>query len=746
MTAGRPLAGAVIAGLTMLVGSASSATVSAAAAPPQPAGAQGIAYAGKTSQARPLSLNLFAQGLKFSVGWSGRCNDGGRPFVGTTFNSRLVPVTRGRFNVASTFSDQAADRVPVTYTVRMTGAIKGKAASGTWRMVATGPDTMGGRWRCDTGALTWSARSGTGSGAPSLAGRPLAANSLGLQTNTSSKGRRPAPTVTLSGQVLYGERECYKGSVLRMLPLAGATVRLDPAGANPVEATLDAQGRFQDVVVHDANRIDAYAITDGPRVRVAPDTDGAQPYLLPLGEVRSSGQVFRIGGSVGNVPPDMLQGAANIYGTLDEAARIARPRSPVAIPKIRARWRYGLGGNWLGDRQGSAYDATNNTIYVGGRLSPTDGDVSGSPEPAASARDEYEHFPLMHEYAHHVLEAVAAAPGSAGGDHEWSGVYPDNPGLAWSEGFANAFAAIADEKAQETLGCTTRVNLAAEPAAAESSPGFMEPMPPPPNDHLAQYNEIAVAGAVWHVAKRLGGGNPQAGLAPILRALHQNPAASMRDFADALAEDSLIATTREEFELIAEELRRQGINWGFHINATGAVNGEGQIQTQVKMEGAYSCAVQDALADDRGLLPEDRGGLFWELAGEGGLPHTWHDDCFGTYDGDPQPEEPGGGADNFFVEYPYSGGSDPNEEMTLSVRYVCRSPDPTNHPCSSNFFLTPTLSHGADPTPNSQGLHDYAISHKVDVTELSLNTWVPLMTVDGMGHCTSLIDGFDCSI
>jgi hypothetical protein len=56
-------------------------------------------------QDQARARNVYAQGLKFNVGWFGRCNDEGKPFVGTTFNSRLVPVARGRFNVATAASE-----------------------------------------------------------------------------------------------------------------------------------------------------------------------------------------------------------------------------------------------------------------------------------------------------------------------------------------------------------------------------------------------------------------------------------------------------------------------------------------------------------------------------------------------------------------------------------------------------------------------------------------------------------------
>ena len=49
---------------------------------------------------------------------------------------------------------------------------------------------------------------------------------------------------------------------------------------------------------------------------------------------------------------------------------------------------------------------------------------------------------LLHEYGHFVLHTVAPDNGPEV-DHNWSTSYPEQPNLAWSEGFASAFAALA---------------------------------------------------------------------------------------------------------------------------------------------------------------------------------------------------------------------------------------------------------------------------------------------------------------
>jgi hypothetical protein len=769
------LTAAALTGLVALLGTALAGTGDSGEGTPTKSPVK--AYAGQTSQGEPVSLKASRRGLKFSLGWSALCDDGGEPFAGTTFNSKSLRLRkRGRFEVATSFTDEASDGAQVAYTVELSGRVKPKKSSGSWRIAAAGPDTEGGRWSCDTGAVTWSAPAGGKSGKGSSAAgtgirEPHAGKSLGLQTTTASPGTRapaspapspplppppPGPPTTLSGQVLFAQRDCYSGNAMRELPLANARIQLNPSGANPVEAPLDAQGRFQNVQVPQAERIEAFAITDGPRVTVAPDVDGAQPYLIPLGEVTTSNQVFRIG-AIGSAPPQYTEGAANIYGVLEEGATVAAAASPVAIPKIRARWRYGLGGNWLGDRAGSAYDPNTNSIFVGGRQSPPTGDISGTPESVASARDEYEKLPLLHEYGHHVLETVAADPDSAAGNHSFSSVHSDNPGLPWSEGFANAFAAIVTGSPQQTLGCTTRLDLGAKPATARTNPNDpLQPMPPPDEKHFAQYNETAIAGALWGVVGHLGGG--AAGLKRLMSALHNKPPiGSMRDARDALAEDRSIESTREQHEQITEILRDQRINWFVEVDVSmpNPFTTPGDKEIQFKMDGPRSyndCRVEDEFADNAGLLPEEwdpgvaHGDPNFELAGEGGLPDTWHDDCFGISDGNPDSDDPGGPSDTFFVEFPYSGGSNPASEVhSFSVRYTCKSTVTDTDNCLSSVTAGIDILRGADVIESS-GRHDPIRTHEVNNVTLPRNSWQVVLRVHGLGQCTSVLDGFDCSI
>jgi hypothetical protein len=270
-------------------------------------------------------------------------------------------------------------------------------------------------------------------------------------------------------------------------------------------------------------------------------------------------------------------------------------------------------------------------------------------------------------------------------------------------------------------------------------------MPQPPNSHLAQYNEAAIAGSLWGVTAQLGGGDRTAGMVELLQALKLKPAQSMRDARDAIAEDSSIEQDRDDHERISEVLRKQRISWEIEVH-TGYHGGshQGNKEFQVKLTGADTCQVMDESAADHGLLPPDFVAYeFWLLAGEGGLAHTWHDDCFGWSDGDATYGNLG--PDLFFVDLPHTGSSDPAaDDLTVSVRYTCFHSG-TPDQCSSSINADTLLYHGEDRTPSSPSGTGAAKFHEFTVN-FPRNTWVPIATFDGQGECTVTSDSFDCGV
>src|SRR6266511_314076 len=179
-------------GARKLVAVSVVAALAAALGPtPSAAGAPAADRATKTSQGQPVSVKTSRRGVRFSIGWSAACNDGGDPFVATTSTTKPLKLRKGRFGVAGSFTGKGADRVEVSYTVALSGRVKGRKGSGTWRITAAGPDTAGGRWTCDTGAVTWSA----GGKAKRRGSRAsAAAGGLGLKTSTRQPGRRTPRT------------------------------------------------------------------------------------------------------------------------------------------------------------------------------------------------------------------------------------------------------------------------------------------------------------------------------------------------------------------------------------------------------------------------------------------------------------------------------------------------------------------------------------------------------------------------
>src|SRR5512132_1237712 len=204
----------------------------------------------------------------------------------------------------------------------------------------------------------------------------------------------PPPNNPPSGQVVYTARNCFKDTVTGQtppgveMPLDGATVRLIPASGPAINASLDQNGNFN-ASLNPAQTYTAFAVLDSAKISVGPDTTASAPYQIPLGPVTQSAQRFVIGGGTGSTVTDPASGAANIFSTLQKGARVGS-QAPVPIPKVNARWRYASDlTSWLGDRTPSQYDGTNQ-IYIGGQQ-------------AGAFRDEYERYPLLHEYAHHIL-------------------------------------------------------------------------------------------------------------------------------------------------------------------------------------------------------------------------------------------------------------------------------------------------------------------------------------------------------
>lgn len=774
-------AAALVAALLLvgvLLGTASAGTPATGdgQAPQAKSATKPSSYTGQTSQDKPVSLKASRRGVRFSLGWSAPCDDAGEPFAGTTFNSKPLRVRKGRLKVATSFTDEAVDGVAVGYEVTFKGKVRSRRARGRWQMVATGPSTTGGTYRCDTGAVKWSAkRRSKANSRQRREGAPRAANKLGLQTQTRSPGRRapgdggpaapgpgggpPAPgegdasagspgISSLTGQVLYTARDCFRNAGGQTpagyeAPLDTASLRLVPRSGSPVPpAKLDENGRFAAQL--DPNQTyNAFAVLESQRVSVGPDTSPSLPYEIPLGPVTQSDQRFLIGGGTGDTTPDPAEGAANVFAVLQQGARVGAKAVPAVLPSIHARWRYksDLTG-WLGDipqPPGTQYDSSSNSIVVAGRQ---DG----------GGRDEYERTVLLHEYGHHVLQTAAAPPDSASGDHGFASVHPENPGLPWSEGFAHAFAAIVTESAQQTQGCRTVLDLGAEPATAEKfgQIGVLEPMPPGPVSHLAQYNETATAGALWGLVGRLGGGDPQAGLKQALLAFngfhrrHGGPE-SLREARDALTRDALtgevggLEQTAEEHQALTELFAGQRIGWAFGMELDASSDdGSGLDSLYVSADGPppYGRCSTDG--------PRPQFGGFLRGA-NGALDYAWQDDCYIESE-----EGVGFSGPSNALYVPYPAPADPAgpdlAKTTVYARWQCED-DGFGDPCPSRRGFEIAIARGAflsDPAETQMwGLETWGAFH-IASASLANNVSTPIAEFNALGGCKSLLDGGKC--
>ena len=435
----------------------------------------------------------------------------------------------------------------------------------------------------------------------------------------------------MTGWVVYSKRDCTQGPA-SLSPLAHASIRLTSASGQAVVESLGTDGGFVADVPGDG-AISAVAVTDGARISVTPDVEPGRPYEIALGELTQQNQTLVIGGGPGNTQPDPASGAANIYSVLDAGARLAKEASPVPLPKVRVRWRYaGDLTGWLGDLTPSQYDSSTDEIQVGGTLHQ-------------GRRDEWAAFPLLHEYAHHVHKYVANPP-DAFGSHGFDTTHPGSPALPWSEGFANFFAALGQSNPQLTLGCTVRVDLSAKPAVARlNATDQLAAMPPAGQEHLAQYNETAVAGSLWSLVHVLGSNVPAAGFATLLDALHTFKAKyhaprDMREVRDAVTEfaDGGSETLQQEIGNAFDDHR---LRWGFHFEETSqTVNASGSGWVVPWAVGGFCdmprAGTQDpvqAVVDGAFLGPvgTDANGVrnhHGQAQIHGPLTHTRHDECW----------------------------------------------------------------------------------------------------------------------
>jgi hypothetical protein len=453
-------------------------------------------------------------------------------------------------------------------------------------------------------------------------------------TSKKPPKRRLAPSI-VAGTVLYETRGCWKRKI-GFVPLTDARLVVTPAKGKAVSVLLGAGGRFRAKLAA-RGPFTGEIVLDGPGIAVGPDIAGTGPYHIELGTL-ARGKPFTTNRVKLDSPGDA--GAANIWMMLNGAATFAADAAaPKRIPKVRAGWRYSANlTKWLGDHTPSQYDSARKWIHIGGRG-------------GGQFRDEWTRFPVLHEYAHHVLDTIADPGPAATGEHSFRSAHPDAPALPWSEGFANAFAALAPNDPKLTLGCEVVMDLSpAPPKSGDNSTGgqlrdYPDLTASPdvwlPQSLLGQFNETAAAAAVWKVAGVLGRGKgPQGGFRGLLTALgsfhvRYGGPRDMREVADAILDSGLASDGAGRAAVLTGFAEAGYYAWGLSARVIAdmgddaiCINGydpahpeNGGCETRTVLEvrgpGAYGSCRSRAL--------EDAGESTVRVGG--GLPDELVDDC-----------------------------------------------------------------------------------------------------------------------
>jgi hypothetical protein len=520
-----------------------------------------------------------------------------------------------------------------------------------------------------------------------LAGAAALALSTGLASaGSSAPAKKRAPRWIVSGTVTYAKRACFRAGGAGPAALAGAQVVVTPAKGRPGVGVLDAAGHFR-VRVRGTGPLMGYVELEGRYLSVRPDLRGSVPYKLDMGRL-VAGRSFR----TNRVYFDSLgdAGAASIWTILNFGARAARGISSKKLNPIRVLWRYKADlRTWIRDQDGSAYiyqrRLDDPTITVGGFAS-------------GAKRDEYESSVLLHEYGHHVLDSVAdPGPESTDPKHSFTSIHRDRPAVAWSEGFAHAFAAIVRADSRIMLGCQQVADLGVAPAT-----------PAPKDPRFAQYNEVAVGGAVWQLAKYFGG------LKPIVQALatYRRDGHPPRDFRDA--RDSLIAggleKTGPQFFDVDQILRQRGIAWDISV-ALEDFKSVIPPWTDASVDSPYgTCETSygNGGASVRGDLPFDIGA----------------DNCFihvGV-----------GVTVTFFFPY-LNDGRHRSREFVVRATNNCHDGD--GYPCSPATTYDVIVRRHIDKP----------LEFKTTLT-LAVGASAEVVRFDALGGCTLVLTGEDCGV
>ncbi len=289
---------------------------------------------------------------------------------------------------------------------------------------------------------------------------------------------------------------------------------------------------------------------------------------------------------------------------------------------------------------------------------------------------------IAHEFGHYVMfENIKEAPGQDG-THYFPDSFPDQPGMAFYEGWAWAYAAAEQKTSRLTLGqdCNTFVDLTADPSH------LTFPITQP---HYAQFSEEAAAYVLYALAGYLGGGGSIAkGLAVIARAYERQQVngrdpETMRDLRDVLIEDGLEQGSKDRDDAINEIFARYGMQWGIELrlypNSSSDAGTLAFNSTTMTVAGPGGFECRENV--DQNLAPlGDAYGSGHIGTGLGALGYTFVDDCIIDGGPDEGDQNTSGAYQRGFPDgyvalpMPYlQGGAEQRGTYTISVQFTCHA-------------------------------------------------------------------------
>lgn len=540
---------------------------------------------------------------------------------------------------------------------------------------------------------------------------------------------------TVSGSVFYERRGCFAAPSRDYEPIPGARLVVDAPGGRSVSTTLSEEGKFKLEVpgaAGHAGPLGAEVVFAGDGLKVKPD-----PAVARVGDSPYSVHLALHGGANGKVilVHEGEAGVANVWSYLREAVIYAKRRSPTAIRPVTALLKYG-----------KDFSAKNKDVGIS-HYEPGKDVIRIQDDPdSADDHDDWEPFTIVHEYGHHLLLTLAKLSTRSGGNHSAGGVYPNRPGLAYSEGFAHAFAAAVLGKTDLGYECGSFVHLGEDTG------------PQPQTRRYAQYNETAAAWVLLRVVRRFG-------LKAFLSAMIDfKPTAghypgTMREVRDALALGAEKTPADDHFD--NETFFDGRMAWGFAAKATDAPGDDktavfaAKTAVEVWVEGPYgSCRAPQG--DPETPLAD---GATWEGGvAPGALDFTYQDDCLASwYNGFAE------------LEFPILPGQrQESDTLKVMARWYCEPgedpgpdhyDDPGDLPYDASYWACPATrivhlrfsmgdgvtggGSGGPATPDPAQVFPGLWFHEADVQISATGTPIALIAADG--GC-GVIGGLDCGV